>query len=239
MDYLARLVKQIRVSPGLDDIPIQILTRKFDDGLPSLLTDQGVAHHSGVAENNDNLIAADITNANYIILLARDAGNSVSDSMTLDVLTRIKEIGTKAFVVAEVAQDENRQRMLAVGADAVIRPVRAYPEFLVRSLVAPGTEQVLENLFTHEGDHMVRYDVVIEDLKWADVVCQLMARVGCLAIAFVDAHGAVDTNPMPDEVVNAKSLICLINQEQSSISQEQVANALSRDTAVPRKYTSA
>lgn len=228
LDYLIRLVKQIRVSPELDDIPIQILTRKFDDGLPSSLTDQGVVHYSGIAENNDNLMATDINNASYIILLAHDVSNSVSDSMTLDVLTRIKEIGTKAFIVAEVTQDVNRQRMLDIGADAVIRPVRAYPEFPVRSLVAPGTEQVLENLFTHEDDHMVRYDVNIDGFKWADVVCRLMTKVGCLAIAFVNDQGVVDTNPLPDKIVNAKSLICLINQEQASISREQVADAFNR-----------
>ncbi len=230
MDYLTRLVRQIRISPELDDIPIQILTRKFDTGLPVSLTDQGVVHFLGVAENNANLMATDISRAKYVILLARDASNSVSDSMTLDVLMRIRELGTQAYVVAEVTQDENRQRMIDVGADAVIRPVRAYPEFSVRSLVAPGTERVLENLFTHEDDHMVRYHVAIDNLKWADVVCKLISQVGCLAIACVDEQGIVDTNPNPNARLSAKSLICLINQHQDSVSEQQIIDALASDS---------
>ena len=46
--------------------------------------------------------------------------------------------------------------MEKIGADVVIRPVRAYQELLVRSLVANGTEKELENLSINEGDHMIR-----------------------------------------------------------------------------------
>jgi voltage-gated potassium channel len=206
---------------------VQILTTKYSVGLPDILTAKGVVHHSGMAQSNDNLESVDVAKAKYIIILSEDTCNTTSDSLTFDVLTRIKEIGTSAFIVVEVVNDDNRQRMQSAGANAVIRPVRAYPEFPVRALVAPGTEQVLETMFTHEGDHMVRYDVDIEKMPWSEVVCRLMTRAGCLAVAYTNADGRVDTNPLATTLINTKSVICLVNQEKTDINNMTINAALS------------
>jgi len=227
VSYLTKMVDQIRISPELADIPVQILTTEYSDGLPDVLTARGVVHHSGIAQSNDNLECVDVATAKYIIILAEDTCDPTSDSLTFDVLTRIKEIGTSAFIVVEVVNDENRQRMQSAGANAVIRPVRAYPEFPVRAMVAPGTEQVLETMFTHEGDHMVRYDVDIEKMLWSEVVCRLMTQAGCLAVAYTNADGRVDTNPLATTLINTKSIICLVNQEKTDINNLTINAALS------------
>jgi len=227
ISYLTKMVDQIRISPELADIPVQILTTEYSDGLPAILATRGVVHHSGMAQSNDNLECVDVAAAKYIIILAEDTSNETSDSLTFDVLSRIKEIGTSAFIVVEVVNDENRQRMQSAGADAVTRPVRAYPEFPIRALVAPGTEQVLETMFTHEGDHMVRYAVDIEKMLWSEVVCRLMTRAGCLAMAYTNADGRVDTNPLATTLINTKSLICLVNQDKTDINNKTINAALS------------
>ncbi|MDX8378980.1 MAG: potassium channel family protein [Gallionella sp.] len=225
--YLTKMVDQIRISPELGDIPVQILTTEYSEGLPAILAARGVVHHSGMAQSNDNLECIDVAAAKYIFILAEDTCNATSDSLTFDVLTRINEIGTSAFIVVEVVNDENRQRMQSAGADAVIRPVRAYPEFPVRAMVAPGTEQVLEMMFTHEGDHMVRYDVDIDKMPWSELVCRLMTQVGCLAVAYTKADGRVDTNPLATKLINTQSIICLVNQEKTDINNMTINAALS------------
>ncbi len=224
VSYLTQLIKQIRISPELDDIPVQMLTEHFDDGLPTILSNHGVVHHSGIAENNENLEGCNAADARFILVLASDATSATSDSRTLDVLTRLKEMNTRAFVVAEVTQDDNRQRMLNAGVDAVIRPIRAYPEFLIRSLVAPGTEQVLENLFTHEGDRLIRVDIDIHNRRWTDVVCDLMSKAGYLTIAYINREGDIDTNPLPETIISASALICLIKQEENETDSSRINN---------------
>lgn len=226
IDYLTRLIKQIRISPELDDIPVQILTPNFPEGLPPKLSEHGVVHHTGIAENNDNLEACEVAKARYILILAQDPNSAVSDSMTLDVLMRLQELNTNAFIVAEVTQDENRLRLKNAGVNAVIRPIRAYPEFLIRSLVAPGTEQVLENLFTHEGDRLIRFDIRITGQTWTNIVCELMSKIGYLTVAYINQQGEINTNPLPETQIDAIALICLLNQEQNRASIEQVSQAL-------------
>lgn len=214
VNYLTRLIGQIRISPELAEVPVQILTRKFDDGLPRDLSEHGVVHYSGAAENNHNLNAVNVQEAQYIILIARDADSALSDSLTFDILSRIKEIGTKATIVAEVSDDINRERMKNAGADIMIRPVRAYPELIVRSLLAPGTEFVLENMFTHDDDRMVRLDVEFTDKSWADIVCRFVNAGMGIPMAIVNDNGTIDVNPLHDTRCTGKSIITLVNETQ-------------------------
>ena len=68
--YLERLVDHVRRTPALGDIPIQLLTPHYADGLPAELVDAGVTHYTGVAENSDNLDAANANDASHIIATA-------------------------------------------------------------------------------------------------------------------------------------------------------------------------
>jgi voltage-gated potassium channel len=51
--------------------------------------------------------------------------------------------------------------MRRFGADLVVRPLRGYPEMIIRALAAPGAEKILEDLFTSKGDECWRYDVSV------------------------------------------------------------------------------
>ncbi len=212
--YLVQLIKQIRQTPVLEAIPIQILTSKYVEGLPESIVKQGVVHHHGVAENDENLGEVNIDKAKYIILIAKDPNDCISDSLTFDVLSRIQSLGTEAMIVAEVTEDANRARMTKLGAEVVIRPIRAYPELLARALVATGTEQVLENLFIHDGDHMVRFDCAFRDKKWSDIVCRFVVGGAGIPMGYINETG-VHVNPLPSETCSGSSIISLIKSSQN------------------------
>ena len=194
--YLVRLVADVRSTPELADIPVQLLTTSFPDGLPSQLVDEGVTHHTAVAENTDSLRAANVQHARHVVIIAGGSNDPRADALTYDILSRIADIGTGASIVAEAVDDANRQRLLGRGADIVVRPVRAYPEIVVRAMIEPGTEQVLENLFTHQADRLARFDADFADLRWQDVVSCFFAAGAGLPMAYVDAAG-VHANPVP------------------------------------------
>ena len=223
--YLNRLVQQIRLTTELKDLPVQILTPRFESGLPVSISRQGVVHYTGHAEDSDNLNAVNVKQAKHIIVLSRSAHDSVSDSLTFDVLSRIGEIGCEADVTAEVVSDSNRKRFKAAGASALIRPIRAYPEFIVRTLVAPGVEEVLENLFTHDDDHMIRFDVAFGERRWSDIVCQFVTAGAGIPMAYVDSAG-IHSNPLPDAVCTGSGIITLVN-EQQTVTLELVEQCLS------------
>ena len=210
-EFFIRLVTQLRQNEEYQDMPIQILTRQFPEGLPDELRKLGVVHCHGYPDKPENLEAVNIKEASAVIILTKDEYEITSDALTFDILHRLKEFGVSNInVIAECVDDGNRNRFTGAGASAVVRPVRAYPEILVRALVAPGSEKILENLFQHEGDHTRRYDVDVNNTLWEKVVSSLLVKGYGTAIAYVDKHNELICNPAPGKEISLSSIIILV-----------------------------
>ena len=192
--YLERLIGQMRATPRFAQLPVQILTRNYPAGLPRELSPHSVVHYNGGAENTQSLAAVNVKTAAYIVILARDGSDPLSDSLSFDILSRIQEIDSTATILVECIVDENRQRLKKAGATVVIRPIRAYPELLVRALATPGTEVVLENLFTHDESNLHRIDLDFSNLLWKDIVTVFMNNDVGIPLAYIDTEG-VHSNP--------------------------------------------
>ncbi len=223
--YFERLISQFRAVTDYSEIPIQLLTPAYPDGLHPSLQKLGVIHYSGNANNEDNLSAVNIIDASQVIILSPDETDIMSDSYTFDILHRLKEMEIKGNLLVECVDDKNRNRFLEAGANSVIRPIRAYPELIVRAIVAPGCEKVLENLFTHGGNHTRRYDVTIDNVLWSKIVCALINNEIGTALAYLDQNGDVITDPSPLSEIQASGLILLI-REQHIPSNEEVIVAV-------------
>ena len=211
--YLRILVEQIRTTPMLTDYPIEVLSADFEEGLPPEISAMGVVLHHGRPEGRASLAEVDIQLARYIILLAVDTSNYRSDSITLDVLDQLKSFDIKGHVVAECVLESNRVRLKRNGADAVIRPVRAYPELMVRAMAAPGTEEILEDLFKHEGNHTRRYDIEFESKPWGKMACNLLMQGLGTPMGYLDREKGIVTNPAPDQLVSGTAIFVIANQD--------------------------
>ncbi|MBQ0718983.1 MAG: hypothetical protein KBT88_11475 [Gammaproteobacteria bacterium] len=223
--YLERLVGQIRATPKFEHLPLQILTQKYPNGLPHELTQHGIVHYHGAAQSTASLEAANLGEAKYIVILARDAGDSLSDSLSFDILSRIEELGSTAMIAVECIVDENRQRLIKAGADVVLRPIRAYPELLVRALANPGTEAVLENLFTHDESHLQRIDIHLQDIPWKDIITVFLNNDFGIPMAYIDASG-VHSNPLASSLCSGSAIIAMIRAGQT-VSPDDIRRALS------------
>lgn len=223
--YFERLISQFRAIDEFREVPIQLLTPDYPEGLHPSLQKLGVIHYSDYADNDTSLLAVNVHEAAYVIILASDETDKRSDSFTFDIIHRLGEMNIKGEILAECVEDLNRKRFVEAGADSVIRPIRAYPELIVRAIVAPGCEKVMENLFTHGGNHTRRYDVTITDTPWNEVVCALINQGLGTALAYLDAHSNVVTDPLPSAKINATGIILLI-RAQSIPRSEEVVQAL-------------
>ncbi|MEN8166356.1 MAG: ion channel [Pseudomonadota bacterium] len=226
--FFLRAIEQLRASSEYREKLVLILTRRFPGGLPDTLSRMsGLTHHNGDACDPGELRAVDADQASAIVILAREETNPDSDSRTFDILHRLKEIGVDdALVLAECVDDHNRERFRAAGADIVIRPVRAYPEMLVRGLVAPGAEQIIENMFTASSDEYVRYDVSVDAKPWHAVACRLMQDDLGTAVGYIDTEtGRLETNPRAHTTIRASALFVIANEEAKA-SLDQVRDAV-------------
>jgi len=223
--YFLRLTQQFRDNPAFANTPIQCLTDQFPNGLPSKLRALDILHFHGLPESQEMLDAVNANQANHIIILAKDENNYTSDSQTFDILHRLLDNKARGKIVVECINDDNRSRLLAAGAQSVLRPIRAYPELIVRAVVAPGSERVLEHLFTHSGNYTQRYDIQLEQQRWAEVVSALIHKNLGIALAYLDEQGELFCNPHSDQKITSKAIFVLV-REQDTPSTAQITQSL-------------
>lgn len=213
--YFMRFASQIREIPGYEAIPIMILTRQFPMGLPSELSDVGVVHHHGAGFDAEALKAVHAASARHIIVIAADEADPFSDSLTFDIAHRLAELNLHHRTIVECVNDQNRGRFKSLGVRTILRPVRTYPEIMVRSVVAPGSEKVLEDLFNYEHDHPHRYELKLDDLSWADIVSALVRHDIGTALAYIDDDDEVICHPPTNEEVEGRGLIVLVKSSET------------------------
>ena len=227
--YLRGLVEHARKTPLFADVPVQLLTPHYPDGLPQDIVDLGVTHFNGVAENSENLAAANAHTASHLLVIADEPYETRSDAHTYDILSRLQNLSPapqpRQVVVAEVVDDRNRGRIRAAGATTVLRPLRAYPEMVVRALAVPGAEELLENLFTHDADALMRFDAPFANRKWEEVLVAFAHGGAGLPLGFVAEDGHIVTNPAPSATCSGQALFVLVD-ESLDVTQEGVRRTL-------------
>ncbi|MEM7408591.1 MAG: ion channel [Pseudomonadota bacterium] len=227
VQYFQRLIEQFRASPRFAETPIQILTDHFPNGLPAGLTNYpDVVHYHGLPHSEADLLAVEVCDAVGIVVLSASEHDAACDAQTFDTLHRLRALGTTAPVLAESVRDENRARLHSAGANAVIRPVRAYPGMVVRGLGSPGVEQVMEELFRSGGGEYRRFVVDVEDVVWHEVVTALLSRDLGTAVAYEDRHGnGIQTSPPAAARIGASAVFVLTRSAESD-TEAQIAAAL-------------
>lgn len=213
--YFMRVATQLRSVPGYESVPIMILTREYPQGLPPELKDIGLVHYHGTGASEEGLKAAHAGKARHILLLALDETDPTSDSYTFDIAHRLSELNLANKTTVECVRDDNRQRFRAIGIRSVIRPVRTYPEIMVRAVVAPGTEKVLEDMFNYEQDHPHRYNLTLDDLVWSDIVSALIRHGIGTALAYIDDNDNVVCHPEPNLEIEGRGLIVLVKSSET------------------------
>jgi voltage-gated potassium channel len=173
------------------------------------------------------LKAAHAGSARHIVVLAADESDPHSDSLTFDISHRLSELNLGQKTTVECVTDTNRSRFKTLGVRAIIRPVRTYPEIMVRSVVAPGSEKVLEDMFNYEEDHPHRYDLKLDDLNWADIVSALIRHGIGTALAYIDDNDEVICHPPITDEIEGKGLIVLV-KSNAPPDLEVIKDALER-----------
>lgn len=87
-------------------------------------------------------------------------------------------------------------------------------------MVAPGTEQVMEDLFTHYGAHQNCYRVNLSGQIWSEIVCAIISDGYGTALAYVKDSGEVVTSPPAREKVHGDAIIVMVRHESEPTGAE-------------------
>lgn len=218
-EYFYRAISGLRRScVELSKMPIVIISEGFQDGLPHSLQKLNVVQVSKPVSSNEAFESANAKHAHTIVLLSQNPLDAISDSINFELTDRLRELGIKCHIIAEVVKDSNRARLKKAGANNVLRPIRAYPELLMRAIIAPGSEQVIETIFDSFGEECVRYDVNVS-CRWLDVVYKLAEKDLGLPVAYEDVDGTIFNTPSSAKRINARAIFVIVHEGHVKNSQ--------------------
>ena len=219
-EYFYRAISQLRENKSeLSNTPIIIVSDLFKDGISNNLRQLNIAHVRKSVGDNEALKAANVEEAHTIIILSQNQIDPASDSINFDLIYRLKAMNVKARIIAEVINDENRERFKKAGANHIIRPIRSYPELLTRTIVAPGSEQIIESLFDHNGAECIRYNLEMKG-KWADIIQTLAKNDIGLPIAYEDQNSEIVVNPSVVRTAEMKAIFIIENEGRIQTREE-------------------
>jgi voltage-gated potassium channel len=223
--YMSIVVSEFIKYPDFQHAPVQVVSTNFPNGLPTKLQDMNVLLYSGSGNSEDTLDSVNVAMAKVIIVLAPDPENETSDAATFDLVHRIRDAGSKAYIVAESIRDSNRRRIKSAGADATMRPIRAYPEIAVRAVLAPGSELVIEELFDSAGSEYRRVNTPAFSMPWSQVMANCVGSDLGTPLAFIDDQGQIVINPVGSVQANFTGLILAV-LDTATWSNDDLINAL-------------
>ncbi len=218
-EYFYQAILGLRESSAdLASLPIVIVCERFKDGISDRLRKLDVVHVSKPVTSQETLESASVKDAHTVVILSKDQLDPTSDSINFELVDRLREMGIKGRIIVEAVKDENRARLKKVGADNVLRPIRTYPEMLMRAIIAPGSEQVMETLFDSYGEECIRYEASVKS-SWLDIIHKLTSNDLGIPIAFENTQGEVVNVPSSKDMVTTKAIYVIVNEGRSKTSE--------------------
>ena len=207
--YLVRLLTEMDEHTETRGKEVVLITDEYPGGLPGVVAAMDTKLVTGQAQDPDTLQRAAIASADIVILVADNVDDRVSDGISYDVLTRVREQNRSARVLVECVDDRNRRRLVAAGATVVVRPIRAYPEMTITAIADIGSSAILENLVSATGERIVLLDGPFAG-TWKRLVAETLERGAGLPIAARLRTGEIVTAPAPERELDADALFVIV-----------------------------
>ena len=218
--FLERFIKENLISNKFKDSHIVLVNSNEDysDKLSLFLQeneyfDEKVSLINADIYEKEIFSKLNIMKVKQIYILGSVQSDMLSDSKVVDTVMRIRKHGYKGNnISAELIDDSIRETLREYDVYTVIRPTRSYPELIVRATVADGSERMLEELLSSEGDSIATFRIGQGKFRWSDALCALSSdNIGTL-MAYIDSNGDVCSNPEGNSVISgACKLIVMIN----------------------------
>jgi voltage-gated potassium channel len=211
--YFYEAISGFRASNAdIAEVPIIIVSAHFRNGLSDKLQKLNVVLVNQEVTSDECFDASNINKAHTVVIFSQNSAEVISDSINFELVDRLRSMGVRSRIIVEVVSDKNRCRLKKAGADNTLRPIRAYPELLMRAILAPGSEQVIETLFNSSDGECIKYNIKC-NLQWLEVINIFTTNDIGMPVAYENESGDIINNPSITNIVNSVAVFVFVRTE--------------------------
>lgn len=216
VEFFEDIKKELLLNLGDRTPQCLVVTTSWNHPIPANLHSLDFRYLNCSPYDPQCLDKVNLERASQVLVLVDHAASSEFDYANIELVARIRESGFKGPVVAEITNEGHRLRMKKVGATGIQRPIRSHPEILVKALLFPGTEEVLDQLFTARGDSLIKKEFTFKG-SWDELVNLCLSKHGGLPISILTWDNRVVTNPINEKFLDTKAVFILVKENQTVV----------------------
>ncbi len=213
IDFFNDLKKEILFNFGQSAPECLVVTSLWGNHIPDILHSLEYRWVNSSQYDPACLERICLDKAAYVLVLVDTFIPNEIDYANVELVSRIRETGYSGPIVAEVTSENHRARMKKVGATGVQRPMRSHPEILIKTLLFPGTEEILDNLFSAKGDNLIKKEFIFKG-SWDELVSLCLAKHGGLPLSVLTWDGKIVTNPINEKFLDTKAVYVLVKEDE-------------------------
>lgn len=204
-NYFLEMEEELKKHNRFSELKITLVSDVYDETIEANKENINI----NIIKKDPSLLStleeSEIKEADFIFILSNDKDNH-PDSYNFDIVKRLRDdLKTKAYIVTEIQEDYDRNRIIKAGSDSVIRPMRSYPAMLVRAIASKGSEKLLENIFDFEHGGQI-IEIGDKETKkvfknnWSDLVVSYYYNTErCLLLGY-SINNKIIINPNNDTI---------------------------------------
>lgn len=211
-DYVPAVIDELRgsrASIGRADVAIVSPTLEV---LPEGVDTHDVHFVNGPLHLDDTLRRASVAGARAVAILPEECGGS-EEAPGLELVLRVRALAPEATVIYAASDGASAQLAHALGAAATFALDPNYPDACARSLIAPGSVELVTDLLDRDGARIQLLEGPLE-CTVDELVEALGGEASLLGLYAADGHYRL--HPSPATAVRGEALVLLFDPGRAS-----------------------
>lgn len=215
-EYLQHLMEEFKkTNTEFHDTKIIIVSSLFPQGLPSFFYDYNVRLVSGSGAAEDILDKCSLENASKIAILDERAEKNSPFEIAYQIIQNYPYL--KDHIIAESNERASSLRLKSIGVKHLLRSIRSYPELLARSIISPGIEEIISDLWDSQGEECLIFYKDYFDKSWADICHDILSKDIGTPLGVITQDGDIRSDLKGSEIVSVKAVFVIVPETSISI----------------------
>lgn len=208
-EYFQHFIAEFqRTNTDFNDTRIIIVSSLFPQGLPGFFHEYNVRLVSGSGAQANILEKCSLENASKIAILDEKAEKNTPFEIAYEIIHHYPQL--KLHIIAETSDSNCNARLKSLGIKHILRPIRSYPELLARTIISPGIEEIINDLWDSQGEECLLLHKEYHQQSWMDICYDILSKDMGTPLGVITQDGDIRSDLQGSEIISVKAVFVIV-----------------------------